>query len=266
MTSSALSTQERERDSVHIPYAERVSVVVRTSDLEVRYGKRVALSGVDLELPAATTVAVIGPNGSGKSTLLRALAGLVSPSRGSVHVEASGPPAMVLQSTELDPGLPLSVRETVLLARYARLGPWRRPTRADREAVSEAMERLDVAHLANRHLHELSGGQRQRALVAQGIAQESAVLLLDEPVAGLDMPSHQLILDVVDQRRAAGGLVVMTTHSLRDARRCDRVLLLDTVGIAYGPPEQVLSEASLRRAFGERFARRGEAALSDHPH
>lgn len=239
--------------------------IISTSSLEVRYGDAVALDSVDLEVPAGSSLAVIGPNGSGKSTLLGVLAGTIQPTSGSAVV--NGPsPAFVLQSTDVDRSLPITVMDTVSLARYPSLGVLRRFRRVDREAVSAALERLDVADLASRQLHELSGGQRQRVLVAQGLAQESNVLLLDEPITGLDVGSRSTILDVIDEQVTAGRVVVMTTHELDDARRCDQVLLLDTRAIAVGPPPEVLTETHLRAAFGRGFIRVGDDLILDDPH
>lgn len=238
---------------------------ITTRRLEVRFGDKVALSGVDLTVPTGSSLAVIGPNGSGKSTLLGALAGTLKPGSGQASVREPQP-ALVLQSTEIDRGLPITVRETVSLARYARLGLFRRMGPADRAAVDEAMSRMSILDLADHQFHELSGGQRQRVLVAQGLAQGSDLLLLDEPVTGLDLVSQATILGVVNEEVVAGRTVVITTHSLDDAARCDTVLLLDTSPIAVGTPGEVLTEHHLRRAFGGRFARVGDDLLLDDPH
>lgn len=218
-----------------------------------------------MEVPSASSLAVIGPNGSGKSTLLGVLAGTITPSSGSSTV-ADRMPALVLQSTDVDRSLPITVQETVSLARYPTLGLFRRFSSRDRKAIDEAMERLAIDNLAGRQLHELSGGQRQRVLVAQGVAQDSDVLLLDEPVTGLDVTSREVILDLIDEEIAAGRTVVVTTHDLDDARRCDQVLLLDTEAIAVGTPEEVLTEEHLRRAFGGRLIRVGKEFILDDPH
>ncbi len=238
---------------------------ITVESLGVRYGNTAALSGVDLTVPAGSSLAVIGPNGSGKSTLLAALAGTIEPSAGSTHV--AGPaPALVLQSTDVDQSLAITVRDTVSLARYATLGLFRRFRPADRDAVGRALTRLAIEDLAPRQLHDLSGGQRQRVLVAQGLAQESDVLLLDEPVNGLDLVSRAVILDVIDEELAAGRTVAMTTHNLDDAHRCQQVLLLDTTPIAVGPPAAVLTEEHLRRGFSGQFIRVGDKVILDDPH
>ena len=233
--------------------------------LEVRYGDHVALTGIDLALPRGSSLAVIGPNGSGKSTLLHAIAGVADASAGSITTPGEVP-ALVLQSTEVDRSLPITVADTVGLGRYPDLGLLRRFRATDREAVREAMERLDISDLADRQLHELSGGQRQRVLVAQGLAQRSDLLLLDEPVTGLDIVSRGLILDVIHDEVSADRAVIVTTHDLDDARICDQVLLVDKHAIAVGAPDDVLTEDHLIHAFGGRFIRVGDRLILDDPH
>ncbi|MEZ5378556.1 MAG: zinc ABC transporter ATP-binding protein AztA [Acidimicrobiales bacterium] len=242
-----------------------MSLAIEVDKLEVRYDDRVALGDVTMSLDAGSSLAIIGPNGSGKSTLLAAIAGLAKPSRGAVSTFGVSP-AFVLQSTEVDRSLPITVRDTVGLARYPSLGLLRRFGARDRQAVADALERLDIADLADRQIHELSGGQRQRVLVAQGLAQESPILLLDEPITALDIGSRAIILDVMSEERAAGRTVLMTTHDLDDARRCQFVLLLRTTPVAYGTPAEVLTEAHLARAFGGHFVRVGDRLLLDDPH
>ncbi|MGI9607974.1 MAG: metal ABC transporter ATP-binding protein [Acidimicrobiales bacterium] len=238
---------------------------IAANSLEVRFGETVALSRVDLLVPAGTSLAVIGPNGSGKSTLLGTLAGTIDPHAGSTHV-AGPPPALVMQSTEIDKSLPVTVRDAVAMARYSSLGLFSRFRDADRTAVEGALSRTAIEDLADRQLHDLSGGQRQRVLVAQGLAQDADVILLDEPMTGLDVVSRSIILNVIDEELAAGRTVVVTTHDLQDARRCDQVLLLDRTPVVIGSPTEVLVEHHLERAFGGRFMRIGEGLVLDDPH
>lgn len=244
-----------------------MSELARIRGLEIRYGERTALQGVDLAVESGTTVAVIGPNGAGKSTLLSALAGLVSPTSGTVTIHGART-ALVLQSTDVDPGLPITVRETVRMARYPHVGMFRRFRDADRAAVERAMDRTDVTQLADRQLHDLSGGERQRVLVAQGLAQDADLLLLDEPVTGLDLVSREVVLAVVEEERAAGRSVVLTTHSLEEASRCDVVVLLAGRMVAAGPPGAVIDDEHLQAAFGSRVHRlaTGELVLDDPHH
>lgn len=247
-----------------LDYCPTVDALLRATDLEVSYGDHVAVTGVTLSVGRGETLAVIGPNGSGKSTLLLAIAGLIAPSSGTV--ECMGTTALVLQSTDVDRGIPLTVLDTVRMARYPRLGLLRRFGDDDRHVVSSALARVEATELAERQLQHLSGGQRQRVLVAQGIAQEADLVLLDEPVTGLDIASRKTILDVIDSERKEGRSVVMTTHNLEDARTCDRVLLLATCMVALGPPDEVIREEHLRTAFGGRVIRVGGELVMDDPH
>lgn len=238
------------------------------------HGPIVALDRADFAIHAGMVTAIIGPNGSGKSTLLHGIAGLLEPVEGHIEVEGrrasagSGRAAYVLQTTRIHEHLPITVREVVTMARYAHRGAFQRLRPADREAVDRAMERLDVADLATRQVRELSGGQRQRVLVAQGLAQEAPVLLLDEPVTGLDLVSHRRILEVVGEERDAGRAVVMTTHDLGEAAHSDHVLLLAGRVVAEGPPGEVLVAEHLATAYRQRLIHlEGNVLmLDDAPH
>ena len=236
-----------------------------TDELEVRYGNTVAVTAVNLEIPEGSLLSVIGPNGAGKSALLKALAGTIEVHSGSVEI--SGPsPSFVMQSTDVDSSLPISVRDVVSLSRYSNRGPFKRFRSDDREAVEEAIERLNISHLAQKQLHEISGGERQRTLVAQGLAQESNVLLLDEPINGLDIVSRDIILEMIAEESALGRTIVITTHNLSDASRADQVLLLNNCPCCLGSPGEVLTEANLRIAFGDDSVGAGREIFLDDPH
>jgi manganese transport system ATP-binding protein len=243
---------------------------VIAEDLVLAYGSRVALATSSFAIPRGTFVALIGPNGSGKSTVLRAVAGLLPPRSGRLDVPARHSPAavaLVLQTTDVDRSLPITVRETVTMARYAIRGPVRRLDRNDRAAVDRALELLAVADLAGRQLHELSGGQRQRVLVAQGLAQEADLLLLDEPVTALDVVSRRLILEAVAAEQDAGRTVLLSTHDLGDARQAELVMLLANRLVACGPPDHVLTDRALGAAYGGRVLMLPEGAVViDDPH
>jgi ABC-type Mn2+/Zn2+ transport system ATPase subunit len=241
--------------------------LLRIDGLVVRYGDRPVLEDVDLTVPPGTSVAVIGPNGSGKSTLLGAIAGLIAPAAGTIEVDERSI-ALVLQSTDVDRTLPITVHETVRMGRYPHLGMFGRFRADDEAAVQRAMGRTAVTDIADRQLHELSGGQRQRVLLAQGLAQGADLLLLDEPITGLDVVSREVVLDVITEERAAGRAVVMTTHSLEDAALCDLVVLLAGRMVAAGPPGEVIDDKHLHVAFGSRVLRMasGQIVLDDPHH
>ncbi len=235
------------------------------SDVHVDYGPIHAVGDLTLEIPAGASVAIIGPNGSGKSSLLKVIGDVIDPTSGTCETGGASA-AIVLQSTDVDQSVPLTVRDVVAMARFPRLGLLKRPNATDRAAVDSAMERLEISDLANRQIHQLSGGQRQRAFVAQGLAQGAEILLLDEPLTGLDVRSRSIITSVLDDEHAAGRTVITTTHNFDDAGRCELVLLLATSFIAFGPPEEVFTEEHLRTAFGGKFVRVGETMVLDDPH
>ena len=229
------------------------------------------LRSATFEVPAGAVTALIGPNGAGKSTLLHALAGLLVPRAGRLQVAAARSEAgvaYVLQGTQVGLHLPLTVRETVTMGRYATAGPIRRLRAEDRAAVDAALEALALTDLAQRPLHQLSGGQRQRAFVAQGLAQGAELLLLDEPITGLDLVSRQHILDAIHAERAAGRTVVVSTHDLGDASQADHLLLLAGRVVASGPPKEVLTDVHLADAYGAHLLRLGDRTLilDDHAH
>ena len=238
---------------------------ITTTELEIRYGKTVALTCVNIEILSGSLVCVIGPNGAGKSAFLKALAGTVEIHRGKVDLQGMRP-SFVLQSTDVDPSLPISVRDVISLARYPIRGTFKRFRREDHSAIEEALDRLNIRELENTQFHELSGGQRQRVLLAQGLAQESNVLLLDEPITGLDIVSRNIILEMINQEVGDGRTVIFSSHNLSDASRADQVLLLKTIPICHGSPDEVLTEINLRAAFGEHHIRVGEKLLIDDPH
>jgi zinc/manganese transport system ATP-binding protein len=199
-----------------------------------------ALHGITTRIPRARVTAVLGPNGAGKSTLLDVLAGVLAPTTGSV--ERSGrSPAYVVQRSAAPDTLPITVRATVSMGRWGTRGPWRRLTAHDRAVVEDCMHRLGVHDLADRSLGALSGGQRQRVLVAQGVAQESDLLLLDEPAAGLDTEARRRIDGTLARAAADGVTVVHVTHDPEVAARADHCLLLrDGRLVGDGPPTTVL--------------------------
>ncbi|GHB56936.1 ABC transporter ATP-binding protein [Streptomyces viridiviolaceus] len=193
---------------------------------------------------------LVGPNGSGKSTLLGVLAGVIRPTSGDLHCTGDLPPAFVPQRGAVGDTLPLTVRQTVEMGRWGKRGPWRRLTRQDHAAVDGALDRLEIRDLASRQLGELSGGQRQRALIAQGLAQESDLLLLDEPTTGLDPEARERIGTLLTALVADGVTVIQATHDLEVARTADTCLLLQDGRLAgQGYPDQVLTTSALARVW-----------------
>lgn len=247
----------------------RMRSVIEARGLRVAYGRTVALDTSDFEIPAGGVAAVIGPNGSGKSTLLNVIAGLVEPTGGTIQVNAEADRiSYVMQATKVNDNLPVTVGEVVAMGRYASLGSYGRMREEDRAAVAGAMERMDIDLISGRHLNDLSGGQRQRVFVAQGLAQDHDVLLLDEPLTGIDITTAQAIDDVIHAETDEGCSVIMTTHDLSEARSADFVLLLAGRVVASGTPADVLSEQNLVAAYGPSLlhVERGKVFLDDPAH
>ncbi len=188
-------------------------------DVTVAYGRRVILSHVDADIPRSQVVSIIGANGSGKSTLLKAIAGLVPLAGGAIR--CFGEPidrmrrhvAYVPQREDVDWSFPVSVRDVVMMGRYPLRGWLRRSAPDDERAVARALDELAIADLASKQIGELSGGQQRRAFIARAIAQEPDVILLDEPMAGIDEQTHDRILALFGEWRAAGKVVLQATHT-----------------------------------------------------
>jgi iron complex transport system ATP-binding protein len=240
--------------SAHAPDRETWAAI--GVDIEAAIDGNLALAASSFQLPRGAVTAVIGPNGSGKSTLLNLLAGLLQPIAGTLEVlgstsgDSTDQIAYVLQATNVNETLPISVREVVTMGRYATRGLVGRLSADDRAAVQSAMDTLGIADLARRSLHQLSGGQRQRVFVAQGLAQDHRLLLLDEPLMGLDLVSSAAIERVIIDERTAGRTVVLTTHDVSQALGADWAVLMAGRVIAFGPPLEALSPENLALAYG----------------
>lgn len=223
---------------------------IRFNDLDAGYPGRPVLRQLSASIPGLAMTALVGPNGSGKSTLLGVLAGVIDATSGQLRYAEGRPPAFVPQRGAVGDALPLTAQQTVEMGRWGEQGLWRRLTRQDRTVVDSAMERLGVADLADRQLGELSGGQRQRVLIAQGLAQQSDLLLLDEPTTGLDPEARERITTLLTELVTDGTTVVQATHDLEAARSADACLLLsDGRLVGQGPPEQVLTSTALSRVW-----------------
>ena len=244
------------------------NVVARLDGASVRYGDVVALDRTSLSFDAGRSVALVGANGSGKSTMLLLLAGLLAPTDGSVTRRDALSATFVAQQHGHHDWMPLSVTEVLTMGCYQRRGLLGRITREDRSEIDHVAGRLEVSDLTKRSFGELSGGQRQRVLVAQALIGSPGLLLLDEPITGLDLPSQETILRIVDEEVARGAAVVFSTHHLEEAKRADRVMLLAGCVIADGAPADALRPDHLARAFGGRVLDLGGEALllDDHGH
>ncbi|QYJ14383.1 Manganese transport system ATP-binding protein MntB [Rubrobacter xylanophilus DSM 9941] len=226
-------------------------------DLTVVYGGRPAIEGAELELPRGAMLGVVGPNGGGKSTLLRAVLGMAPVVRGEVRVlgrrldrRARRLIGYVPQREDVDWDFPVSAFDVVMMGRVPSMGLLRRPSELDRELVWKALEVVGMDGLAGKRIGEFSGGQQQRIFLARALAQEAEILLLDEPVSGVDAPSQHEIFDLLRGLQERGRTIVVTTHDLSCvAERFDLALLLNRRVVAYGPPAEVFVPELLNETY-----------------
>ncbi len=233
---------------------------LQARDISVRLGGATILDSASLEARPGELLGLLGPNGAGKSTLLRVMAGLLKPVAGQVRLDGSDLGALaagerakrIAFMPQQDAQHPFTALETVLMGRYPHLGRFELEGARDREIARAAMERTDTCEFESRQLDTLSGGERQRVLLARTLAQQSSVLLLDEPAANLDLKHRLSIMDVLRAEIAEREIaVVMALHDLSLAGRyCDRLALMSSGLIAAeGAPADVLTPANLREAF-----------------
>ncbi len=253
--------------------------VFKLNDVRVSYRRKLALSTGCLEFDVGSSVALMGQNGAGKTTLLRVLAGLQPLSSGQITATGGASSVSVPTSSTASVGyvaqdvrqlVSLTVGEIIAMGRYRKRGLLGRLRKSDREMLATVARRLRVTDLLGKQFGILSSGQRQRVRVAAALASDAECLLLDEPITGLDLPSQEVIFEVIASERDKFRLVVMSTHNIEEARRCDRVVLLNTVVVADGTPAEVLTEANLREAFGEKLVSlvpsAGLALFDEHGH
>jgi len=241
-----------------MPHREtRWKYCLEVSDLAAGYDASPAIRDVSFSIPPGHMVGVIGPNGAGKTTLFKAILGLIPLQAGRVllHEAAADTqrPLMgyVPQVDDLDRGFPVSVRDVVMMGRYPRIGWVRRPRAEDARVVRQALEQVDLADQAHRQIGKLSGGQLQRVLLARVLAQDPHLLLLDEPVSGVDTTTQHAVFTVLESLRDAGKTVVVATHDLNCViERFDQVLCLNRRLVAYGPPAEVFREEILEATYG----------------
>ena len=270
------STAELQRNghdsSVHPePVEGRTDVPgIEAAGVYAAYGDRTVLNGLELEAAQGTVMALAGPNGVGKSTLLRAVAGALRPTRGEIRVmgtdvyslsgrERALLVSMVPQNPELPRGA--TALEVTLMGRNPHLGLLAWESTADVDVAIEALRMTDAEELADRPVHQLSGGERQRVAIAMALAQQTPVVLLDEPTANLDLAYQPAIMRLLRELAEAGKTVVTAVHDLTLAGQfCDSVALVGGGRVvACGPPEKTLTPEAIRQVYG------AETLVLEHP-
>ena len=229
--------------------------VLKLKDIGVHFNNTAALRDITFQLHVGERVAVIGPNGAGKSTLFNVISGILTPSRGQVDIYGHVPGehiciAYVSQRSQVDWQFPVNVADVVMMGRIGRLGLFRWPKRSDWQVVAEALDLVGMSHLRQRQIGELSGGQQQRVFIARALAQEAQLMLMDEPLSGLDVKSKEDIFAILDKLRRRRVTVLVATHDLNlAAERFDRLMLLNQTILGFGQAEQVFTPELLSQAY-----------------
>ncbi len=245
----------QQRHPGHLPGTSILSV----HNLTVGYESGRALDNLSFELVTGERMAVVGPNGAGKSTLFKAIAGLLKPDTGKVSVFGEDPGghfciSYLPQHNHVDWNFPVTVYDVVMMARAHKIGMLRWPKSTDRATVENALETVGLSPFAKRQISELSGGQQQRMFIARALAQEADLMLMDEPVTGLDTPSQAELFAVLDALRSQQVTVMIALHDLKlAASSFDRVMLLKRRLIGIGKPDEVFTRVNLNQAYGDRI-------------
>ncbi|MFA7173659.1 MAG: metal ABC transporter ATP-binding protein [Kiritimatiellia bacterium] len=225
-------------------------------NVHVHYGAVCALRDVSFEICCGSALALIGANGSGKSTLLKTIIGLVNPQQGEVLwcgnrvTRHRYEIAYLPQKEDIDWNFPLTVRALVEMGRYSRLGSFKPFAAHDHAVVDQALEEMQITQLCKRQINSLSGGQQQRVFIARALAQEPHVLLLDEPLNGLDRPSRETLAGLMRNLVSKGKLIIAAHHDIAEtAEIFDSVLLLKRHLVAYGAVDEVLTPENLTKVF-----------------
>jgi len=234
-----------------------------------------AIHDTSFSLPRGTITALVGVNGSGKSTLFKSIMGFVSLAAGSVEILGltvrkalkTNQVAYVPQSEEIDWNFPVLVEDVVMMGRYGHMNMFRRAKSKDHQMVEMALSRVGMESFRGRQIGELSGGQKKRVFLARALAQESQVILLDEPFTGIDVKTEEQIMALLREMRSEGKVILVSTHNLGSVPEfCDRAVLINRTVLASGKTESVFTQENLQLAFGgvlRRFVLTGKQLHDD---
>lgn len=218
-----------------------------------------AIHNANFSLTGGTICALVGINGSGKSTLFKSIMGLITPTQGQIKLNdrpvsyalKQNTIAYVPQTEDIDWNFPVLVADVVMMGRYGKMNFLRMPSKADHAIVEQSLERVGLIPFKKRQIGELSGGQKKRVFLARALAQQSSVLLLDEPFTGVDVKTENTIIDLLKALRDEGYLILISTHNLGSVPEfCSNVILINRTILAAGPIATTFTQKNLELTFG----------------
>jgi len=230
--------------------------VIAIKDLTVAYHEKPVIWDLDFFVPPKTLLGIIGPNGSGKTTLLKSILGIIKPTTGSIKI--FGQPydrtihniAYVPQKSSVDWSFPTNVFDVVLMGRYGHFSFFSRPSKQDREIAQHALEMVNMQDFSMRQISQLSGGQQQRVFLARALAQQADIFILDEPFAGIDIVTEQIILTLLQKLRDEGKTIIVVHHDITTVKKYfDWTFLMNIKHVALGPTQQVLTSENIAQTF-----------------
>jgi manganese/iron transport system ATP-binding protein len=233
--------------------------ILELTNVSVRFHHTLALDNISFTLHRGERVALVGPNGAGKSTLFNVISGVLMPWQGQVNISGSKPGqhiciAYVPQRSQVDWKFPVNVADVVMMGRVSKMGLFRWPSQKDWHVVHSALALVGMQQLAKRQIGELSGGQQQRVFIARALAQEAELMLMDEPLNGLDVKSQEDIFAILEELRHRQVTVIVATHDLNlAAERFDRLMLINQQLIGFGHASEVFTPPLLSRAYRGRM-------------
>lgn len=234
-----------------------MSCAIFLENLTIAYHGHLILANITARIPRGALAALVGPNGAGKSTLLKSLVGLHTPQAGNIlffgksYHEQRQDIAYMPQRAAVDWDFPATALDVVIMGRYGRLGWFKRPSLDDWRKAHEALALVGLTDYADRSISHLSGGQQQRLFLARALVQEASIFLLDEPFAGIDASSEQIIITLLQHLRDQGKTIIMVHHDIHTLHSYfDWALLIDRHHITSGPIGNIITQQTISRAYG----------------
>ncbi|MFK7839390.1 MAG: ATP-binding cassette domain-containing protein [Bdellovibrionales bacterium] len=234
--------------------------IIKLNNVGITYPNgHVGLKNVTANLHTGVICGLVGVNGAGKSTLYKAIMGFITPTSGNITIAdqsikaalKKNMVAYVPQTEDVDWNFPVLVKDVVMMGRYGHMGFLRRASKKDHDSVDAALKRVDMVDFKDRQIGELSGGQKKRVFVARALAQNSDIILLDEPFTGVDIKTEEALIDLFRTLAKDNKLLLVSTHNLGSVPSfCDEVILINKTVLAYGPVETTFTNDNLAKTFG----------------